>query len=388
MSRPPPHLLLLGLLGLALGLAPGPARAQAPGGQPAQDGAKLPAGWFVGGNAPHHYEAGVDPAGACEGERSAVLRARTDEPSGYGTFMQIFRADDFRGQRVRFSAMVRTERVDGWAGLFMRVDGPDAKQPLAFDNMQTRALVGTNGCERHDVVLQVPQNASYVALGMILSGTGKVWLSGVRFEPVGPEIAVTDLLNHEGLAPPVSDGPDNLSFTAVTDDDEVTGRVGDVWFTRQLVEGRTRVHRQKDGSWKGVWADVKADGRAVSGTVLQRTVRVGVARDESTTLVQGRWGPYPVRILMTPDELTLRWGARERKLMRDPASRNDKQCHRYVQSGGGPTRVDQLVVCGLALSPTPPPAQLVVSFLFNGFERQGRPLAPVPGPSSETRRRR
>ena len=38
--------------------------------------------------------------------------------------MQTFKADAFRGERVRMSGYVRSKEVSDWAGLWMRVDGP------------------------------------------------------------------------------------------------------------------------------------------------------------------------------------------------------------------------------------------------------------------------
>ncbi|NPC48152.1 AraC family transcriptional regulator, partial [Corallococcus exiguus] len=169
----------------------------ASGGRPASPDAtrtKLPQGWYVTESAPQHYEAGVDESSPCEGTRSAFLRSRTQATDSFGTFMQAFSAQDFRGKRLRFSAAVRHQDVKGWAGLWMRVEGADPKQPLAFDNMQSRALVGTHGCKRYDVVLDVPREATSIMAGLIMSGTGQAWLGGVRFETVDASVKTTDLL--------------------------------------------------------------------------------------------------------------------------------------------------------------------------------------------------
>jgi hypothetical protein len=105
--------------------------------------------------------------------------------------MQQFRADAYRGQRLRLSATVRALDVAEWAGLWMRVDG-DRKSSLAFDNMQDRPITGTAGWTRYAVVLDVPESESTViAFGVLLRGDGEIWMADVRLEAVGSEVATT-----------------------------------------------------------------------------------------------------------------------------------------------------------------------------------------------------
>ena len=105
-----------------------------------QAAAALPEGWFLAGSHPRGYEVGVVPD-AVGGHAAAYLRARAAR-DGFGTVMQQFRADSYRGQRLRLSALVRSETVEQWAGLWMRVDGI-GRGSLAFDNMRDRAITGT-----------------------------------------------------------------------------------------------------------------------------------------------------------------------------------------------------------------------------------------------------
>ncbi|MBF5045971.1 AraC family transcriptional regulator [Aggregicoccus sp. 17bor-14] len=382
-----------------------PAAAQAPAQQqqqqqppetveevptPSSKVAVMPPGWFLAGLAPHHYEVTLDAQSACEGSRAAHVRSKVDQPAGYGTFMQIFRADDYRGKRVRYSAVVRTKNVQGWAGLFMRVDGRDAAHPLAFDNMQTRALVGDTPCQRHEVVLDVPRQANFIALGLMLSGTGDAWVGGVRFDVVDSSVASTDLLGGVlGSGAFVVDGPANLGFQPDVTEDQATGRVGGVWFNRVRVENGQRGARLKDGVWHGVFTDMKVNGRTVEGTFDKREGRFTVSREGQVTRVLGTWGKYPVDIRMGPDRLDMRWGERERTLTRTKTETVDPNCVRYVRSDGGLSRIDQLDVCGEALVPVPPVAQLVIALLANGFERPARVdsiFAPNVGEPHQERR--
>jgi len=60
----------------------------------------------------------------CGAQWSSQCLSEVDHaPStGFGTLMQDFRADHYQGKRVRFSAFVKTEAAQDWAGLWMRVD--------------------------------------------------------------------------------------------------------------------------------------------------------------------------------------------------------------------------------------------------------------------------
>ncbi len=360
--------------------------ATAAGAQPQEGAQKLPVGWYVTESAPKRYEAGVDTKSTCEGNRSAYLRALTPDENGYGTFMQAFGAQDFRGKRLRFSAAVRTKDVDGWAGLWMRVEGPDPKQPLAFDNMQARALVGTTPCKRYEVVLDVPKEATTIMAGLIMSGTGQAWLDNVRFDPVDASVPVTDLL----AAKPVvaSNGPAGLEEqTPVARNDQLPlGRVGEVWFNY----GRVASDKPYTRNDKGVWVSILSEelyehGIEVTGTYGQRQVALKVKAGGRTTVIDGSWGKDPVSITLTPEKLSMRWGELKRELTRAQEAPVDSTCNRY-QVRDGARVTDQLDVCGAALGARPPLAQLVVAFLANGF-RPVRPPGnfPIPQPPVQSR---
>ncbi|WP_257454654.1 AraC family transcriptional regulator [Archangium lipolyticum] len=354
-------LTLLWLAALALGW---PASA-------ADDKKALPEGWFVTESSPQLYEAGLDPQSPCEGNRSAWLRSRQGEPAGYGTFMQAFGAGAFRGKRLRFSAVVRTEDVKGWSGLWMRVEGEGSREPLAFDNMQSRALVGTTACKRHEVVLDVPQDARSIMAGLLLSGTGKAWIGAVRFETVDDSVPVTNLLTDR----------------ARRDKDDPTGRIGNVWFNRKQVEAsQYRALLRPDGSWSDNYSStLSVSGDTVRGTWRQLPLRLTVKAAGSTTLIEGQWGTEPVRIELGPDKLTLKHGIFQRELTReDERPEYDRSCIRY-RRGDGLSRSDELDICGEALGRKPPLAQLVIAFLNNGFRAVPPPHVQIPTPSTPPR---
>ena len=85
----------------------------------------------------------------------------------------------------------------------MRVDKGSAV--VGFDNMETRPIQGNQSWKTCDVVLDVPQDATGIAFGILLSGTGEVWVNDVTFETVGNDVPTT------GSAPSPTQ-PANLKF--------------------------------------------------------------------------------------------------------------------------------------------------------------------------------
>ncbi len=160
---------------------------------PALAAAAGPEGWRLGTDPA--YTMDRDTVVTYEGKASARLMS-IRKSDGFGTMMQSIAPDDYLGKRLRFSAYVKARGLKGWAGLWMRVDSQanphGCGQMLAFDNMQERPITGSSDWTRYDVVLDVAKEAKGIAFGILLEGEGTVWLSGVRFEPVGMEVPSTN----------------------------------------------------------------------------------------------------------------------------------------------------------------------------------------------------
>jgi hypothetical protein len=166
----------------------------------------LPAVWRVTGSRAADYELGLLPAGVtCEGNRVARLRLRGGvvEAPGFGALMQSIAATRYLGRRVRFGAMLRAAGVTGWAGLWLRIDGPSGT--LVLDNMQDRPLRQTTDWAQASVVLDVPQEATGLHFGALLSGAGAVDLSGPQFGETGEDVTRTPTR-------PLPDEPQALDF--------------------------------------------------------------------------------------------------------------------------------------------------------------------------------
>jgi hypothetical protein len=172
--------------------------------------ATVPVGWYIAGSKPAEYEAGVDASAEYNTHSSAYLKSRNPAVDGFGTLMQDFSADKYAGKRIRLSANLKAEGVRSWAGLWMRVDKQSTS--VAFDNMEDRPIMGTTSWQNYAVVLNVPQDATGIFFGVLLTGPGTVWLNGVKVEVVGSDIPTTGAGASAGTKRR-GDEPTNLDFT-------------------------------------------------------------------------------------------------------------------------------------------------------------------------------
>ncbi len=152
---------------------------------------KLPDGWMISGSNPEQYAMGADEAVLHNETLSSTIQFTSDdEPAGFGSLSTTLPVEKYLDKRVRMTAFVKTEHAD-WAGLWMRVDGPNPEQSLAFDNMFARQIKNTTEWKRYEVVLDVPGNAKEIAYGALLNGKGQVWFADFKFEEVGNDVAIT-----------------------------------------------------------------------------------------------------------------------------------------------------------------------------------------------------
>ena len=133
---------------------------------------RIPKDWFAAGTRVEAYRIGIDPDETKDGKPTVAIRRDTDVPGdGFGTLMQQCLPSEYAGKRVRMSGYMKSQDVAGWAGFWFRIDGQGAR-PLAFDNMHGRAVRGTTGWKKYEIVLDVPQQATNLAYGALLDGTG------------------------------------------------------------------------------------------------------------------------------------------------------------------------------------------------------------------------
>lgn len=164
----------------------------------------FPAGWGGGSSRAEQYEIRLDRGVAHGGQASAIIRSIVDDPQDFATLTQGFLADEYLGKRVRLSAFLRAENIEGWAGMWLRVD-PRKGNVTQFDNMQRRPIRGTQDWQRHQIVLDVPDDSVRIYFGVLLHGKGAVWVDDFQLEVVGDDVPTTG-------APPLPRQPVNLDF--------------------------------------------------------------------------------------------------------------------------------------------------------------------------------
>jgi len=167
----------------------------------------IPNGWILGGSNPHDYAAGVDLSESHSGFASAYLKSIPAKPVGFVTLMQSFKANNYRNQRIKLSAYMKTRFVSGGASLWMRVNN-SAGQPLSYDDMRERPLLGSMEWTLVEIVLDIPPMSDEISLGFMLNGKGQVWVDDIKITIVDQSVPVTDVLQTKT----VNYSPKNLDF--------------------------------------------------------------------------------------------------------------------------------------------------------------------------------
>lgn len=181
-----------------------------------------PAGWRLygpdDGRPAYDFYGGLDEKIKHGGSASASVLAIEVSRNDQARLTLRFLADLYRGQRVRFSGFLKTNRVNEWAGLWVRVDTED-KQSYVFDDMEDRPVSGTTEWARYEVVLDVPDDAATIYMGAQLFGRGQIWVDDCAFEIVGDEVPITNddrlLGGHKrrySIPDFLANKPENLDF--------------------------------------------------------------------------------------------------------------------------------------------------------------------------------
>jgi hypothetical protein len=164
---------------------------------------RIPNGWGKSGDNPTAYDFFADKNTKYKGTASGTIKAKpTAVKDKFGSFIQVVRADNYRGKRIRLSGYLKTENVEEFASFWLRVDGSDLSL-LDFDNMEERPTIkGTNDWTKHELIVDVPQNAGVIVIGTMFGGsTGQVWIDELKLEIVDNNVAKTSMkLTAEAVA--------------------------------------------------------------------------------------------------------------------------------------------------------------------------------------------
>lgn len=167
-------------------------------------------GWLLMGSKPESYEIGIEDD-VTRGGKVGFLKSTQKEINGFGTIMQSFLPKDYIGKRLKLSGYIKSKDLISWAGMWMRIDGETIKNKptnsLGFDNMQDRAIKKKTEWTKYEIVLDVPEASKNISFGVLVNGTGNVWIDDLKFEIVDKTVPTTKKQNGLYL-----EKPTNTSF--------------------------------------------------------------------------------------------------------------------------------------------------------------------------------
>ncbi len=145
-------------------------------------GAETLRGWGGGPSGTIYFDSTVVHGGI----GAARLERDARSPRDFSTITKRIPID-FEGQWLELRGFLRTEDVSGWAGLWMREDGPDGR--VQFDNMQDRAVRGTTDWTEYTIRLPLDKKARDLFFGVLVAGEGKVWADDLQLLVDGKPIS-------------------------------------------------------------------------------------------------------------------------------------------------------------------------------------------------------
>lgn len=140
-------------------------------------------GWGGGPAESIHFDSTVVHGG----RGAARLERDARSPESFSTITKRLPID-FGGKWLELRGFLRSESVSGFAGLWLREDGPSGV--LQFDNMQNRGVHGTTGWTEYSIHLPLDPNAHDLFIGVLVVGEGKVWADDLKLLVDGKSIAL------------------------------------------------------------------------------------------------------------------------------------------------------------------------------------------------------
>lgn len=93
----------------------------------------------------------------------------------------------FKARRIELRGWLRTEKVNGFVGLWLRENGQTSdgrRKELASEDMRGQRVGGTTGWKEYSISLPVDPpvqpEVRVLYFGVVLSGTGKAWVDDLQ----------------------------------------------------------------------------------------------------------------------------------------------------------------------------------------------------------------
>jgi hypothetical protein len=123
------------------------------------------------------------------GPADFTIMSRGETAVRLATINQVIRADNYRGQRIRLFAFVKTEKIEQMGCIWMRFD--DDSRMLLIDEMDDRPITGTRDWTRYEIIMDVPKDAVRIVIGGALRGQGKIWVDDFQLDVVPESVPQT-----------------------------------------------------------------------------------------------------------------------------------------------------------------------------------------------------
>lgn len=134
------------------------------------------------------FKIGTDKNATRNGVPSIYLKSVVPRPRQFGFMAKSIQPDNYRCKKLRVSAWIKTDLPDGAsAQLWLRVDGNWKKRAECFDNMYKKRVKGVTEWQRCEVSVEVPTESINIVYGVLLNGTGTVWLDDIQLEAMESE---------------------------------------------------------------------------------------------------------------------------------------------------------------------------------------------------------
>lgn len=148
------------------------------------ENAKLPDKWEQWGRG---YDPKIDKAEKKSGSVSVSLEPAAEKIDDAFGALAYKIPGNYAGKEIELRGFLKFADVTGgFGGLMMRIDGDDGV--LQFDNMQSRDLKGTSDWSEYSIKLPLPENATVIYVGALMTGKGKLWVDGLQLSIDGRDI--------------------------------------------------------------------------------------------------------------------------------------------------------------------------------------------------------
>lgn len=138
--------------------------------------------WHFNSTTPQ-YESGVDTK-IHQGISSAFLLSTVAETEAFAVLRQTLNAHGYRGKRLRFSGDIKVKQVEQQAGLWEEVVVQSLPHHRGMRLKPENVVQGTHEWMRYEQTIFIPEDAYFVRFGLVLYGTGQIWLANARLEVI------------------------------------------------------------------------------------------------------------------------------------------------------------------------------------------------------------